>query len=117
MNNVAFIYQPHFKTDMFRVAVTNQQGSTDNFIVVCCSEKYNGIYHYSAVNRFNYDIWFNNDLACYCVPLKDCDYYMSLKDIRNPKIIKEVKKLQKKWYNNKVKNRDYTYKDKPEWML
>lgn len=117
MNNVAFIYQPHFKSNMFRVAVHEQQGSVDNYIVVCCSEKYNGVYQYPAIKRKDYGIWYNNDLACYCVPLEDCNYYKSLKDITNPKIIKEVKKLQKKWFNNQVRNRDYTYKDKPEWML
>lgn len=117
MNNVAFILQPHFNSNCFRVAVQNQQGSVDNYIAVCCSPSYNGIYQYPAVKRKQYDIWQNGNTSCYCVPLSDCNYVKSLKDVTNPIMIKSIKKLQKKWLNNQVKNRDYQYKEKPEWIL
>ena len=117
MNNIAFIYEPHFNTSKFRVAVKNQQGNNYNYIVVSCSPSYNGVWRYKAERRATYDCWKNNTLSCYCVPIEDCEKIKELKDIENTDIIKKIKKQQKNWLDSNVTNRDYKYKTKPNWML
>ena len=116
-NNIAYIYQPHFNTNCFRAAVLKQQGKKYNYIIVTCSPEYNGVWKYNADNVLNYDVWSNNNKECYCVPIRDCRRIKLLNELTNIEVINKVKFQQKKWYNNTVKNRDYTYTDKPEWML
>ena len=116
-NNIAYIYQPHFNTNCFRVALVNQQGKKYNYIIVTCSPEYNGVWKYNADNVLNYDVWSNNNKGCQCVPIRDCRRIKLLNELTNIEVINKVKFQQKKWYNNTVKNRDYTYADKPEWML
>lgn len=117
MNNTSYIYQPHFKTKCFRVACTEQTGPEYNFIVVTCSPQYNGVWFYPSYKRFNYEVWHNKTCPCYCVPIKDCTFIKSLNNLTNPNVIKMVKKMQTKWFKSDVLNRDYNYKNKPEWML
>ena len=116
-NNIAYIYQPHFNTNCFRVALVNQQGKKYNYIIVTCSPEYNGVWKYNANNVLNYNVWSNNKKECYCVPIRDCRRIKLLNELTNIEVINKVKSQQKKWYNNTVKNRNYTYTDKPEWML
>lgn len=120
MSNMAFIYQPHFKTGMFRVAISQQAatGDNSNYIVVTCSETYNGIWawrHSEVENVLGY--WTNKNTACYTVPIEYCRYVKSLQELTDKSIITKVKKQQNKWYKSEVENRDYEYKKKPEWML
>lgn len=114
--NVAFIYEPHFKTNMFRVAVSNQQGKT-NFIVVTCSPKYNGVWKWEKQLDKSYDTWVNGKCLCYCIPISECIKVQEISTITRQDVLSEIKKQQEYWYNSQVKNRDYTYKNKPEWML
>lgn len=117
MSNTCYIYQPHFKTESFRVACKNQRGSVYNYVIVTCSPQYNGVWQYNAVNCRKYPTWTNNSVDCYCVPIKDCTFVKSLDKLENPQVIKEVKKQQKKWYSSTVTNRAYEYVKKPQWML
>lgn len=117
MKNVAFIYQPHFKTDCFRVAIKNQQGSDINFIVVTCSPSYNGVWKYDAHNMNSYADWRNNNVWCKCVPINDCTYIKPLEQLSNQNIIKIVKQQQNDWFKNQIKNRNYSYVSKPDWLL
>ena len=115
--NTCYIYQPHFNTNCFRVAKREQQGREDNYVVVCCSPKFNGVYRWNPLNAEKYSSWKNGSLDCYCVPVKDCIYIKSLENLTNPDVIKHVKKLQKKWFENEVRNRNYEYTKRPEWMI
>lgn len=116
--NIAYIYEPHFKTSMFRVATKEQQGSEFNYIVVTCSPSYNGVWKYKSSNKSNYDIWMNGKLPCFCVPISDCCKIKELTELTNSAIINRVKKQQSDWLKSNVKNRDYIYKNgKPDWML
>jgi hypothetical protein len=117
--NIAYIYQPHFKSECFRVASKDQQGPENNYIVVTCSPQYNGIYKYPAKNiqDKHYDTWCNNKTLCICVPIKDCEKIKELPQITNEDIIRDVRKQQQDWYKSEVKNRDYNYVNKPEWMI
>ena len=117
MRNVAFIYQPHFKTNCFKVAIDKSQGVTNNFIIVTCSPSYNGVYKYPSEKRFSYEIWKNGKKSCYCVPIIDCEFVQKLETLKNEDIIKEVKKQQKSWLKQEVTNREYKYNKKPEWAL
>lgn len=115
-SNMAFIYEPHFKTSKFRVAVADQQCET-NYIVVTCSPRYNGIWKWTKTLGKKYETWYNNGLVCYCIPIDECIKTQELNSIQNPEIRAKVKKLQSKWYKSEVRNRDYEYKNKPEWMI
>ena len=117
MENTCYIYQPHFKTDCFRVAVKEQRGFPYNYVVVTCSPEYNGVWRYNAENCDKYDTWQNGRLTCYCVPTKDCVRIKGLNELVNPNVIAKVKLQQTEWYNSTIKNRDYEYKHKPNWML
>ena len=115
--NTCYIYQPHFNSDCFRVTKIDQQGKPLNYVVVCCAPSYNGVYSWDAKKAEKYSSWKNGSLDCYCVPIKDCTFMKSLESLENPEVIKKVKKMQKNWYNNQVRNRNYEYTKKPEWML
>lgn len=117
MKDISFIYQPHFKTEKFRVACKEQQGKLNNYVVVTCSPLYNGVYQYPADNLSKYQLWWNNKTPCYCVPIKDCTLIKRLQDLKNPEIVNKIRAQQKHWLNNEVKNRNYVYKKIPDWML
>lgn len=117
MDTMAFIYQPHFKTNCFRVATANQRGKEYNYIVVMCSPEFNGIYSWPAKNKNKYKLWLNGKKLCYQVPIEDCKKTQELEDIKSPAIRDIIRNFQNKWYNNTIRGRDYTYKNKPEWIL
>ena len=117
MLNVGFILQPHFNSQCFRVAKQNQQGKNNNYIIVTCSPKYNGVWSYPIKNISKYDVWQNGNLQCLCIPISDCIKVRELHEIVDPVIKKTIQEQQESWYNNKVKNRDYSYASKPIWMI
>ena len=67
MNNLAYIYQPHFMTDTFRVSCKEQLGDEFNYIVVTSSPTYNGLWKWESKYKDSIEKWFNGKLACYCV--------------------------------------------------
>lgn len=117
MLNVGFILQPHFNTQCFRVSKQSQQGKNNNYIVVTCSPKYNGVWKYSPENISKYKTWTNGNIQCICVPISDCIKVRELHEIVDPMMKKEIQTQQKKWYNNAIKNHNYKYVNYPEWML
>lgn len=117
MVNVAYIYQPHFKTSMFRVAVNRQQGDDTNYIVVTCSPQYNGLWKYDGKLHKTCGKWVNGKTVCYEIPIAECTFVKGLNEIQQPSHIQAVVKQQEEWFNNKVRNREYTYAEKPPWML
>lgn len=47
--NVAFILQPKISSEVVLLPACNKQrGSRWNYIVICCSDEYNGLYRYKA---------------------------------------------------------------------
>lgn len=114
---MAFIYQPHFQSKCFRVAINDQQGTKHNYITVTCSPQYNGIWKYPACNILQYPHWKNGNVECVCVPIKDCVMLQPLNTIQNMDIRHKVQKQQNQWYKNQIKNRDYTYAKKPDWFI
>lgn len=113
MANCAWIYQPHYKSNCARVAVDMQQADV-NYIIITCSPSCNGVWKYQ--NRRDYELWLNNKKVCYCVPMDELEFVMPLENLDDKRKV-EVKKDQAKWFKNEVKNRNYEYKNKPEWML
>ena len=114
MFNVAFIYQPHFKTGCFRVAMHDQKGKNNNYVIVTCSPMYNGVWRYSPDNISKYSHWKNGNIDCICVPIKDCVQVKNLEDItkqynlekleyKEPKstLIPKVKKVAELLKNSK----------------
>ena len=124
MSNIAYIFRPKEKNpytgnwdyEYLVPAVSKQKGKKWNYVVVACSPQYNGVYAWDASKK--YDTWQNGRMLCYYVPISECQFRTF--DEISPelrKIIKpEVIKLQEKWLNNQVKNRNYIYKKKPDWM-
>ena len=117
MNNVAFIYQPHYKTHAFRVAVMDQRGKEENFVVVTCSQEYNGVWKYKSELQKNFDRWNNGKVQCFVVPISDCTFVKHLHEVKDGAIRYNIIKQQKEWIDNNVRNRDYTYSSIPEWVL
>lgn len=117
MNDVAFIYAPHYMTDCFRVSKIDQRGSTYNWVCVVCSPGYNGLWRYDTSILGDCDVWQNGKLDCYCVPISKCTFIKKLEDITDEEVIKHIKKMQNKWMSNEVKNTEKHYKKKPDWLL
>lgn len=117
MENVAYIYQPHFKTSMFRAAVRDQQSKGDNYIVVMCSTKYNGVWKYSGKLHESCGRIKNNNLICYEVPVSECVFVQTLDSIKDPAMRSKIADYQKKWIGNDVKGRDYKYQSMPDWVV
>ena len=116
-NNIAYIYQPHFKTMMFRPAVRDQQSDSYNYIIVTCSQMYNGMWRYDSALRSTFEKKKNGRLDCYQVPISVCTKVEKLEEITDPQIVATVKRMQEEWVSGDVKGRDYTYAEKPSWML
>lgn len=117
MLNVGFIFQPHFKSRCFRVALQDQRGKDNNYIVVTCSPKYNGVWKYPPQNVIKYDTWQNGNIKCVCIPISDCIKVRTLQEIVDPVMKKKIKEQQSLWYEGQIKNRNYNYVERPEWML
>ena len=103
MGNVAYIYQPHFMTQKFRVACKEQMGQEVNYIVVTCSPAYNGVWKWYAKDKDSIEKWNNGKLPCYCVPIKICEKIKTLDQLTNPEVIAIVESQQLKWKNKEVK--------------
>jgi hypothetical protein len=59
----------------------------------------------------------NGRTTCYEIPISSCTFIKKLEDIVPQDKRNIVIKQQKEWLNNNVKNRDYTYSDRPDWVL
>jgi len=126
-NNLAFVYRPKEKnpftgnwdSEYLCPSVISQQGKYWNYIVVTCCPSLNGVYAWKAQDKKKYKTWTNGKLECYYIPKSDCVYKPfdevpeEMMNLIRPLIIQQ----QTKWLNNQVKNRNYTYKKKPDWML
>ena len=117
MQNVAYIFQPHFNTSMFRVSANSQQSSETNYIVVTCSPQYNGVWKYSGAIHSFCGRWMNNNTVCYEIPISSCIFVKSLEEIVDKAKRKKVVKQQKDWFTKNVRNRNYTYSEIPKWFL
>ena len=117
MNNVAYIYQPHFKTSMFRVATNKQQSKDTNYIVVTCSPQYNGVWKYSGDVHKTCGKWINGKTTCYEIPISSCTFVKSLNEIIPIDKRRMVINQQKEWLKSEVKNRNYSYSGIPDWMM
>ena len=72
-------------------------GKETNYIIVCCSPSYNGVWKYNVNPEKKYDIYKNKSLICQCVPTSDCEYIGGFEIIKDKDLLKEVKNEQKKW--------------------
>ena len=108
---IAIIWTPHFKTQCFRVACDRQMSAEKNYIVVCCSPTYNGIYSWDAKKKKDYEVWPNNGRDCYCVPIEDCHFEGDLDLITNKDFYNEVRKAQMKYLKTVKREKE------PEWLL
>lgn len=105
MNNISYIYQPHFMTNAFRVSCKEQQSDSVNYIVVTSSPTYNGVWKWEAKDKETLDIWMNGRLPCYCVPINICHKVKDLSELTNPSIIQVVEEMQRKWKEKEVKKK------------
>ena len=82
-------------------------GKNVNYVVVCCSPEYNGVWKWHPERKSQYSIWNNNGQRCYCVPVSECEFVQTLESIKTPEIIKEIKKNQKAFCGEKRKREDF----------
>lgn len=117
MVNVSYIWAPKFISpfgddEIYLVpAVSDQQGKENNYIVVCCSPSYNGLYKCPAAEYKNFETWTNNKRKCYYVPISKCEYVKPLEDIQMTPVREKIRKIQLTWQKNK--NR----KNTPDWFI
>ena len=107
-NNIAYIMQPHYLSNCFRVSCDKQLGR-NNYIIVTCSPSFNGVYTYDKSILKDCKLWSNKGRMCYEIPVNQCTLYKRLEELQNPEIIKEIKKQQSNWVK--------TYKQKPDWLI
>lgn len=107
--NIAYIMEPHFNTESFRVAVKNQQNEKTNYIVVCCSPAYNGVWSWDRETT-KVNLITNNKLPCFVVPIESCTFLKNLDEINNPMIKEQIVKVQKKYIKSYRKK-------KQDWCL
>jgi len=117
MVNVSYIWAPKFispynDNEVYLVpAVEDQQGKENNYIVVCCSPSYNGLYKCPVKLYKDFDTWMNKKKKCYYIPISKCEYVKPLKEIEMSTVINKIKKNQRNWM--KFQKR----KKIPEWFL
>lgn len=111
MNNVAYLWTPHFNSGCFRVDINKQKGKNVNYIIVCCSPSYNGVWKWRPEDSKYFAKWANNGIQCWCVPIEYCEKVQELNEITTPEIIKEIKKNQKAYIKK------YREKENQKWIL
>jgi hypothetical protein len=110
-NNIAIIWQPKFITDEFIVDKRKLSGDEVNYIIVCCSPSYNGVWKFVRNKYKQYETYTNKSVICECIPIEECIFLGGLEGIKNKTIIKEIRNEQKKFL--KMQGRE----DKPDWLL
>lgn len=116
-NNVAYTWTPKWvspfgdKKVYFVPRIENQKGKEWNYIVICCSPSYNGLWKWPAKEAKNLRKWNNNGRMCYYVPLDICEFVKPISEIQMTDVKQEALKTQENWY-------DYTKPQRwPTWML
>ena len=100
MSNISYIWVPKYVSpfgdnEVYLTPGANEQkGSEYNYIVVCCSPSFNGVYKCKSENYKNYSTWINNKKKCYYVPINDCELFKKLDEIKNTDTLKTIKKVQ-----------------------
>ena len=108
-NDLAIVWLPHFMTGCFRVAVNKQQGKESNYIIICCSPEYNGIWKWKTEDKKHFTKWTNNGTVCYCIPMEYCEKIQELEDIKNPELRREVRKNQENFCKKFRKSTNQTW--------
>ena len=116
-NNISFTYQPNFNTRTLRPLVSEQKGNKWNFVVVTCSETYNGVYKYPASKTKEFDTWGSGRNKRYIVPISDCEKIKELNQITNKETLTIIKEQQSLWLNGELPWCKEKFDEKPDWML
>lgn len=116
-SNVGFIYQPHYMTNCARVACCDQRGTKLNYVVICCSELYNGVYSYDASLTKEFNTWVNGKLPCYEIPMEKLTFERELDGIKDSGMRSYVKGMQKSWWKGQIKNGKAHKTDFPDWII
>ena len=117
MINVSYIWMPKFispfgdKETYLVPGVKEQQGTEWNYIVVCCSPSYNGLYRCPASEYKNFKTWENNLKKCYYVPISKCEFVKPLEDIEMEVVRNRVHKIQSNWYKKSGRTKV------PKWFI
>lgn len=116
-NNLVVIGEANEELQEFRAYMGRQHGEHFNHIVVTCSPKYNGWWSYPAERLHDCKLIMEKDVPCVRVPISICTLQRRLEEITDSDIVKDVIKIQKKWYKDKTICYPYRNMSKPEWML
>ncbi len=96
-----------------RVSCSDQKGDTTNYIIICCSPAYNGVYKYDAKRIGEYQIIPNGKRNCFVVPFKDLLFHSTLEDF-----IKKVPQAYDVIDSEQVEFcKRYRKNPKQNWML
>ena len=117
-DNIGVIYMVHNKTDIARVACSDQMGKKINYVIICCGWM-NGIYSWDATKKSGYEIWYNGKLPCYCIPIKDLQLVKRFEDIKDDSpYFKLIDSMQMAWWQGEIRNGKAHKTDRyPEYFL
>jgi len=99
--NVAFCLAPKIGGEVILLpACDKQQGKHWNYIVVCCSDEYNGLYRYKADIIPHLRCWDNNGKKCYVIPISEVEKFKELNQLDNKVplgkyILRVIKKIRR----------------------
>ena len=81
--NIAFIYKVAHKAtgDFVFPAVYKQLGKTWNYVVICLDDKWNGVYKWDPNLIPDLQVWHNNKLPCYVLPVEDLIKIKNIEDL------------------------------------
>ena len=105
--NVAFVWTPHKPTCTVRVPFRNQCSSKINYVVICCSYYYNGVYSWESDLKETVKKVLIKDEAYYCVPTYKLkrEYDLSLLKDEYKVIVKREQNKFKKFIKEKEEER------------
>lgn len=104
MNNCAFTWMPKWvspfgdKKVYFVPRIKDQKGQEWNYIVVCCSPSYNGLWKWPSKEAKHLMKWNNHGTMCYYVPVDICEFVKPIEDIQMLDVKKKAIETQRNWY-------------------
>jgi len=112
MSNISYIWQPKYLSPfgdgkVYLLPAKKDQHCINGYayIAVCCSPSYNGIYRVPEEVYSHARTFINHKLPCWAINIEDCELYLKLDQIQNPKIKERIAKEQEDYKKFRKKSK------------